>query len=263
MNRFDWVVYHGSRIEKMPKIVQPTALLIRNLLRKKKIDTLENYHHRFDGMATRHNDGFRHDPRFRRAYDRAVAASGWDYGIPYRVHQALWCSRQAQKIEGDFVELGTGRGFIMSAVLADFPDWNLGSRVLHLCDTFEKTLPDDQGKQTSAGVLSPFYARSIDEIKTNFSEWKRVHIHQGNVFDTLPRLDDIRIAFLHIDMNFYEPEVYGLRLLWDGIPRGGVVLLDDYAYQSHEQQYRAMNELGAKAGFDILSTATGQGIIIK
>jgi Macrocin-O-methyltransferase (TylF) len=263
MSRFDWAIHPSSRIERMPKLARPLALLVRNLLRKTEIDKLENYHHRFDGIATRHNDGFRNDPRFRKAYDRAVSASGWDYGVPYRVHQALWCSRQAQKVDGDFVELGTGRGFTMSAVLADFAAWNAGTRALHLFDTFEKTLPDDTGKQTTIGLASPFYATSIAEVKNNFSEWKRVYVHQGNVFDTLLKFDGTKVAFLHIDMNFHEPEVYGLRILWERIPRGGVVLLDDYAFQGHEQQYRAMNRLGSEVGFDILSTATGQGIIIK
>jgi len=263
MNRFDWVVYKGSRIERVPKIAQPLALFFRNLLRKKRIDTLENYHHRLDGIATRHNDGFRYDTRFRKAYDRAVAASGWDYGVPYRVHQVLWCSRQAQKVDGDFVELGTGRGFMMSAVLTDFSNWNSSARSLHLFDSFKNSLPDDQGVQTSAGMPSPFYAKSIDEIRMNFSEWKRVKIHLGNVFDTVPEFTPTNVAFLHIDLNFYEPEIYGLRTLWSSIPRGGVILLDDYAFVSHEQQYGAMNKLGAELGFDILSTPTGQGIIIK
>jgi hypothetical protein len=40
-------------------------------------------------------------------------------------------------------------------------------------------------------------------------------------------------------------------------------LLDDYASEGYEQQYRAINELAAELGLDILSTATGQGIVIK
>ena len=263
MNRFDWNVRRHSRIEKLPKAVQPLALLFRNLVRKRQIETPDTYHHRMDGIATRHNDGFRNDPRFRKAYGRAVSASGWDYRVPYRIHQALWCSAQAQKIEGDFVEFGTGRGFTMSAVLADFTDWNASSRSLHLFDTFKNTLPDEEGQQSSTNPVSVFYAESIEQVKANFAEWKRVYFHHGNIFDTLPKFNGTKVAFVHIDMNFYEPEVYGLRTLWDRIPRGGVVLLDDYAFKSHEKQYEAMNELAKLLGFAILSTPTGQGIIIK
>ena len=35
----------------------------------------------------------------------------------YRIHQAIWATSIAIGNEGDWVELGTGRGFTMSAVL--------------------------------------------------------------------------------------------------------------------------------------------------
>jgi hypothetical protein len=264
MPRFDWVVYPGSRIAKLPDSLKPSALLVRNIVFfRRQQDRLKKYHHRLDGIATRHNDGFRKLPRFNKAYDRAVAAAGWDYGIPYRIHQALWCSHQAQKVEGDFVELGTGRGFVMSAVLADYPEWNQGSRCLHLFDTFKSTWPDEFGRQTDSGWVSDFYAKSVADTRANFSEWQRVDFYEGNVLETLPECRAERVSFLHIDLNFHEPEVFGLKFIWERIPRGGIVLLDDYAYIAHERQYQAMNELAAELGVDILSTPTGQGIIIK
>jgi Macrocin-O-methyltransferase (TylF) len=259
-SRFDWSVPSGSRIARIPQVVQPAALLLRNLKNWIR-PRLETDHHRADGMATHHNVEFMREQRFQKAYTRAVEASGWDYGIPFRVHQALWCSRQAQKVNGDFVELGTGRGFIMSAVLADFPNWETAQRSVHLFDTFKSALVDSQGKQS--GPVSPYYAISAENVVANFSEWTRVKIHQGNIFDTLSKVKIERISFLHIDMNCPEPETYGLRTLWGRIPRGGVVLLDDYAYAGYESQYKAMNDLSREIGFDILTTATGQGIIIK
>jgi hypothetical protein len=192
-----------------------------------------------------------------------VAASGWDYKVPYRIHQALWCSRQAQKVKGDFVELGTGRGFTMSAILADFPDWNLDERALHLFDTFKQTLPDQEGNQPDNGQKSPFYATSIRDVRANFSEWDRIYLYEGDLFETLTRIKCNAIAFLHIDMNHPKPEVFGLQTLWPKISRGGVVLLDDYAFANHEEQYDAMNRLSHELNFDILSTPTGQGLIIK
>ena len=68
---------------------------------------------------------------------------------------------------------------------------------------------------------------------------------------------------LHIDLNYYKPEVFGLRHFWDRIPVGGVVLLDDYAFRGRREQYDAMNEVAREFGVSILSTASGQGIIIK
>ena len=264
MARLDWTVYPDTKIAKLPSFLQSCALLVRNVVFfTRQQDRPSKYHHRLDGIATRHNDGFRKSPRFNKAYDRAVAAAGWDYGIPYRIHQALWCSHQAQKVEGDFVELGTGRGFIMSAVLADYPTWNQGSRSLHLFDTFKSTWPDQFGRQETTGLVSGYYAESVTDTERNFSEWQRVYLYEGDVFEMLPGLQAEQVALIHIDLNFYAPEVFGLKLLWQRIPRGGIVLLDDYAYHGHERQYQAMNDLAAELGVDILSTPTGQGIIIK
>jgi hypothetical protein len=224
-------------------------------------DEIDTYPHRFDLMATKHNDGFRNEPAFVSAYARAVQASGWDYGVPWRVHQHLWCAAQARKVPGAVVELGTGRGFFMSAVLAGWPEWGQAGRSLHLFDTFESghLLPDGS-RGTSA---SPFYASSFEDTRRNFEEWPRVHLHRGDLFETLPVVSLGPIAFLHIDLNHAGPETFGLRRLWHQVSPGGVVLLDDYAYAGCEAQYGAMNALAAEFGFAILSTPTGQGIIVK
>ena len=223
-------------------------------------DEIELYPHRLDGMASRHNDGFRNDPVFASAYARAVQAAGWDYGVPWRVHQHLWCADLARKVEGDVVELGTGRGFFMSAVVAAWPGWSESTRSLHLFDTFEPGFVQADGTR---GPDSPFYAASFEDTARNFAEWPRVHLYCGDLFETLPDAPIDRIAFLHIDLNHKDPETFGLRHLWDRVPRGGVVLLDDYAYFTCEAQHEAMNALAAELGFSILSTPTGQGIIVK
>lgn len=209
-----------------------------------------------DGIITVHNSGFRADPDFRRCYERAVKAGGWDYGIRYRVHQALWCSALAQTVEGDFVELGTGRGFIMSALLERGV-----KRPVHLFDTFVPNLSDSAGRQV--GEHSPHYADTLARVRANFGEWPNVVLHPGNVFETLPAAEINTVAFLHVDMNHPDPEEFGIRQLWPKMPKGAVMLLDDYAYNGFERQFDRDNRLAAELGFRILSTPTGQGIVVK
>lgn len=247
----DWFVYKGSAIDRLPKIIRPFALLARNgwdLISRK------GYAHQFDGITTRHNVSFQETPLFRKAYARAVKAGGWDYKIPYRIQQALWCARIAPN--GDFVELGTGRGFIMSAVMADQP-----SRVAHLFDTFSSAYLDDSGNVIEAA--SGYYATSFEEVERNFAEWPTVSLYRGDVFDTLPAAKFERVGFLHVDLNHADVEVFGIRHLWPLMPKGAVMLLDDYAYAEHESQYRSINALADELGFHVLSTPTGQGIVVK
>ena len=55
----------------------------------------------------------------------------------YRIHQAIWATSIAIDNEGDWVELGTGMGFTMSAALRfHMKKWNRGTKNLWLVDTF-------------------------------------------------------------------------------------------------------------------------------
>lgn len=100
-------------------------------------------------------------------------------------------------------------------------------------------------------------------MQKNFSEWPGIHFHKGNVFETLPAVDVGPVAFIHIDFNHPDPEVFGLKTLWPNLVRGGIVLLDDYAQSGRESQYVAINDALLELGVPILTTGTGQGIAVK
>ena len=70
-----------------------------------------------------------------------------------------------------------------------------------------------------------------------------------------------KIAFLHVDLNHAPAETAVIRALWPKIQRGGMMLLDDYAQVL--EQNEAMNELSHELSFEILTTGTGQGIVVK
>lgn len=257
----------GSRIASLPAALKPIALLLRliylglqNILRKLTGGALlSDYPHRSDRMATKSIVGFQDDERFRHAYQRAVVAGGWDFGIPYRVHQALWCSRNAQKVEGDFVELGTGRGFIMSAVLQDFEGWRESERRIYLFDTFEQGWVE----RGDRGAKSPYYAETVEATRANFSEWERVSIVQGDVRKVLQDQPISKIAFLHVDLNHADTEVWAIRELWPRLSQGGLMLLDDFANLGREEQHDSLILLAKELDFEVLYTASGQGIVIK
>jgi hypothetical protein len=88
-----------------------------------------------DGLRTVHNHDFLRDAIFRRAYDRGLAAVGFDYHWEWRVHVGLWVAFCASKLEGDFVECGVNRGFLSSAIMEDL-DWDHLEKTFYLLDTF-------------------------------------------------------------------------------------------------------------------------------
>jgi len=249
----EWTVQKKSNIRRLPKVLWPAAVLARN------IRELAAPPKPFaaDGMTTFHSTAFRDTPRFSVAYSRAVQAGGWDYGIPFRVHQALWCAKLAERVEGDFVELGTGRGFVVSALLKDGI-----KRPVHLFDTFNVNWVGSDGSQTEEDA-SPYYATSLEAVRANFAEWPNAILHPGDVYKTLPASGIRQVAFLHVDMNHPDPEEFGVRYFWPLMPSNAVLLFDDYAFKDCERQRERIDLLAEELGFDVLTTASGQGIAIK
>jgi hypothetical protein len=212
-----------------------------------------------DGLRTTHNHTFAQAPEFERAYRRAVQAAGWDYEIHWRVHVILWAARTAWPLPGAFVECGTGRGFMASAICQNL-GWD--HRPFFLFDTFEPGSVRPHGSKRDI-TRSPYYADGPDGVRENFREWPGVQLVLGAVPDSLGEVDVGSVAFLHIDMNDPVPESAALRHFWPILVSGGVIVLDDYAYRGFEDSHRSADRVAADLGFYILSLPTGQGLAIK
>jgi hypothetical protein len=187
------------------------------------------------------------------------------------VHTGLWAARTALKTPGDFIEFGTNRGFLSSAIMHDL-DWNSTDRTFFLLDTFsglDERFVSDAEKvggvldRNQRDISRGFYTLEVDSVRRNFAEWKGAQIIEGPVPLTLERISGDRFAFVHIDMNCSPPEVAALRFVWPKLSPGALVVLDDYAYVGFESQKQGMDELSAELGFDVLSLPTGQGLIVK
>lgn len=259
---FNYTIFPYSKISRLPKTLQLPALIIRNLIARSP-----KYKHSFDGMASAHNLSFRTEPRFVASSERAIKAGGFDYDIPMRIHQALWCADKAFKLPSDsvFVELGTGKGYVMSAVL-ESSRWikiNLTEKKYFLFDTFESSATDFKSRQDLSLGRNIYYAESFNAVRENFLEYPNVHLIKGVLPETLKSYSLEKIGFLHIDLNAPEIETQCLRMLWDKILPGGVVLIDDYAYSGFEYTYKLFNELAQELEVSILTSASGQGIIVK
>jgi Methyltransferase domain len=211
-----------------------------------------------DGLWTPHGHSFTEDERFARAYRRAVRAGGFDYAIRWRVHVVLWASERASSVEGAFVECGTGRGFMASAV-CEYLKWT--DRPFYLYDTFLPTIPDEKGLQTAAGTTSPHYAEGPERVAENFAEWSGVQLVIGAIPYTL--LDTGRVAFLHVDLNNAAAEEAVVRHFWPRLAPGALIIFDDYGFAGYEAQREAADRLGRELGFQVLALPTGQGLVLR
>jgi len=213
-----------------------------------------------DWFSTPHNKGFFDTAEFQSAYSKSVEVAGFDYRIPWRVHQALWAAQSTTNLDGDIVEVGTGRGFIMAAVA----DWMSGAptpqtKGVWLCDTFEPPDSEDSKKLS----FSKYYATGPKDVIESFAPWPFVRFVVGNVYQTLPSQAPDKVSFLHLDLNDADAEVWVLGALWPRLVPGAIIILDDYANRGLEDQYRAVNTFLEGVGKTALTTAAGQGIVIR
>jgi hypothetical protein len=205
--------------------------------------------HGEDSLWTYHGLPFLDEPRFVRAYERAMKAGGFDYGIRWRTHVILWVAQLAATLDGAFVECGTGKGFMASAICEHLA-WS--TRPFYLYDTFE---PASRERER------PFYADGPESVIENFSEWPGVRVVVGRIPDTL--LDTKPVAFLHVDLNNAAAEEAAVRHFWPRLSRGAPLLFDDYNRVGYKELGEKADRLGVELGFEVLTMPTGQGLVIK
>jgi hypothetical protein len=208
-------------------------------------------------VITLHNKSFVEESKFSNGYKLAYKNIGYDYRIPWRVHQAIWAAHNAQKVKGDFVELGTGKGFIMQAVLGSFDNWNKLNKNVWLYDTFLKHNVSGKGK----AKYDLYYTDDLDKVKKDFSTFVNVNFIKGDIKETIHTRIPEAISFLHVDLNDGDTEILLLAELMPLVSNGAIIILDDYAYLGEEYAYKLHNDFFNGMGYEILTTPSGQVII--
>ena len=255
--------YAGHRVRNLPFGLRELVMVVRNWKVYWKPRRLE-FRYMSDGFATKSRLAFMSDPVFVRAYDRMLIARGEpnDLGIHLRVHQALWAASVCKRLPGDFIECGTGRGLIFSAILESLNDWESLDKSAWLFDTFSPHyLNETTGLNDPSKPASSNYAVDLESTRRNFEKWSRVHLVEGVLPQSLDTVAIREIAFLHLDLNFAAAEEAVLTKLWPRIVSGGIVLLDDFGQT--DAQNETHTRLAKQFGVEILTTGSSQGIIVK
>jgi hypothetical protein len=159
------------------------------------------------------------------------------------------------------VELGTGKAWMFTMVL-NHPDFgNLGQ--VCLIDRFSTSAVDKVSGAPLPGISHHSYSDNPQSLVSRFANHPEVRITQGELPGVLHGIDLPEIRFLHVDLNAAEPEVQSVRILWDRLVPGAIMLLDDFGSPEFSESRIAMTQLSKELSFDILGLPTGQGLVIK
>lgn len=106
---------------------------------------------------------------------------------------------------------------------------------------------------------------SVDQTHRNLREFGgNIRLCKGFVPASLVEFDGPpSVHWLHIDLNAARPSVEMVAHFWNRIPRGGVVLLDDYSWPGYRDTKRLVDEFLVEKQQWVIALPTGQGLFVK
>ena len=178
-------------------------------------------------------------------FDATLREYGWDW--PSKAFTMVGTRRLsnfrmlietviANNIPGDIVETGVWRGGACIMARAILNAYGIKDRKIVACDSFEGLPPPNEG-QFPADKDSNFHefadlSVSLEQVKENFARFglldDQVVFVKGWFRDTMKIVPSKQIAVLRLDGDMYESTIDPLNYLYDRVPTGGFVIVDDY-----------------------------------
>ncbi len=168
--------------------------------------------------------------------------------------------RVALRRPGDLAECGVFRGasaYLMAKALASSRD----KRELHLFDSFAGLSSPESvdGTHWRAGDMSC----RAEMVAANLEPFTgRVRLYPGWVPTRFNEVVTKRFALVHLDVDLYQPTADALAFFYPRMVRGGVIICDDYGFDTCPGARKAVDEFFDSRPEPVLHLPTGQGLVI-
>ena len=199
---------------------------------------------------------FLEDKSFQEYYARFMDPNNWhSLDRKYVLNELLSLT---DFLEGDFVECGVYQGATAYLLCAH---GTKSQKLIHLFDSFEGISEPNEfdGDYWTQGALSA----DLDSVKNNISEFDNYNAYVGWIPDKFHEVVNRRFCFVHIDVDLYEPTLESVKFFYPRLVRGGILLFDDYGFNSCPGAKRAVDEYFAECVESVIKLPTGQAFVIK
>jgi len=176
---------------------------------------------------------------FHRIYEKNRAMMSFDklLNLYYAVIDII-----EKKIPGDFVELGSYKGYTAICIQKILKKRN-SNKAFCVFDSFQglpekgkKDLLVDKREVSKHVFLDNrrlkkgWFKATKEELIENFQEFQLdpPKIYEGWFEKTLPKHLPKKIAFAHLDADFYSSTYVALEQVFPRLSKGAIVILDDY-----------------------------------
>jgi O-methyltransferase len=137
-----------------------------------------------------------------------------------KLNKIIEMCKQVSHLPGDTAEVGVYKGGTSLKISQTLPE-----KTHHMFDTFSG-IPIKSDKDIHD--IGDFNDVSLDSIKESFKGQKH-EFHIGLFPDTAKGLTQ-QFCLVHLDGDQYQTTLDGLELFYPRLPKGGVILLDDYKW---------------------------------
>lgn len=197
--------------------------------------------------------------------DFSAARNEWDDIPGMSADRAFFLYSTAQAIRGipgDTADVGVRYGSSSFYMLKGFAD---PARAHHIFDSFEglsAPTVNDRNNGHKSHWKKGDIAVEENVTKQCLSSFTNCHYYKGWVPTRFPDVADKKFAFLHVDVDLYQPTRDTLEFFYGRMNPGGVMVCDDYGLSTCPGARKAVNEFfaGKEVVFHLPS---GQSLVIK
>lgn len=187
-------------------------------------------------------------------------------GLPIhdRKFNLYYLAKAARSVQGDTVECGAFKGEGSFIILKA----NEGSGKLHhIFDSFEGlSAPEAQDEiRTDRTRAWQEHELSVSEdtVRSNLKEFDNIRCYKGWIPARFKDVESNTFSFVHIDVDLFQPTLDSLEFFYPRMNSGGIIVCDDYGFDTCPGAYKAMNEYFEDRRENVVHLTTGQGVLIK
>ena len=103
----------------------------------------------------------------------------------------------------------------------------------------------------------------LDQVQNNLRDMA-THIiyHKGWIPEGFDKNAQDVFSFVHIDVDLHQPTLNSLAYFYPRMSRHGVILCDDYGFETCPGARKAFDDFFKSTGDAVLHLPTGQGMVI-
>lgn len=182
----------------------------------------------------------------------------------------------AAGIPGAFAECGCFLGH-STHVIARTMTLNGRKEPLLVFDSFQGLSPaapedldvgakhvDSFGQQAKLRAGKKMFAADMATTMRNLAEHKFIVFYPGWIPDTFVGVEEKQFAFVHVDVDLYQPVKDSLEFFYERLSPGGIVQIDDYNFTDWPGAQKAVDEfVAAKKPSFFFELPLGGAFLIK